>query len=155
MQNKTHEDISVLLTKICLVGLFIGAVILLSTGTWVVDLAIIYPSPFLQGNYRYITMLVLGYTIGFLALFFLYHLFKLVNQIGKGLIFVEKNVRSLQIIGWEAATITVISFLMGILCYIPVLLITVAGIALTLVIRVIRNAFGKAVELQNDADYTI
>ncbi|MEQ9809890.1 DUF2975 domain-containing protein [Streptococcus jiangjianxini] len=155
MNHNSYEDFSIILTKICLIVLFIGAIILLSTGTWVVDLAIIYPSPLLQGTQRYITMLCLGYSIGLLSLIFLYHLFQLVNRIGKDLIFIELNVRSLQILGWEAAAITAISFLMGVTCYIPMLLITAAGIALTLVIRVIRNAFGKAVELQNDVDYTI
>ncbi|MEQ9763510.1 DUF2975 domain-containing protein [Streptococcus sp. ZJ151] len=155
MNHNSYEDFSIVLTKICLIVLFIGAIILLSTGTWVVDLAIIYPSPLLQGTQRYITMLCLGYSIGLLSLIFLYHLFQLVNRIGKDLIFIELNVRSLQILGWEAAAITAISFLMGVTCYIPMLLITAAGIALTLVIRVIRNAFGKAVELQNDVDYTI
>ncbi|MDY4761800.1 DUF2975 domain-containing protein [Streptococcus thoraltensis] len=155
MNHKSYEDFSIVLTKICLIVLFIGAVVLLSTGTWVVDLAIIYPSPLLKGAHRYMTMLVLGYSIGFISLIFLYHLFQLINRIGKGLIFIESNVRSLQRLGWEAAAITTISFLMGVTCYIPMLLITAAGIALTLVIRVIRNAFGKAIELQNDVDYTI
>lgn len=151
----TYEDWSIRLTKICLILLLIAAVGLMSTGTWVVDLAIIYPSPFLQGDSRYLTMIVLGYALGVLAIIFLIHLYQLVTRIGKEQVFIPQNVRSLQILGWEVGLATLISFLLGISCYIPVLLITVAGIALTLVIRVIRNAFGKAVELQDQVDYTI
>ncbi len=124
MKPQNYEDFSIVLTKICLISLFIGAVALLSTGTWVVD-------------------------------FFLYHLYSLVSRIGKEQIFIEKNVRCLQILGWEAAAITLLSFLMGVTCYIPMLLITASGLALTLVIRVIRNAFGKAVQLQDTVDFTI
>lgn len=155
MKPQNYEDFSIVLTKICLISLFIGAVGLLSTGTWVVDLAIIYPSPFLHGSARYLSMLVIGYSIGFMSLIFLYHLYSLVSRIGKEQIFIEKNVRCLQILGWEAAAITLLSFLMGVTCYIPMLLITASGLALTLVIRVIRNAFGKAVQLQDTVDFTI
>ncbi|KHD44122.1 DUF2975 domain-containing protein [Streptococcus hongkongensis] len=155
MTMKTYEDFSITLTKIALVALFIGAIILLSTGTWVVDLAIIYPSPLLRGTQRYLTMLILGYGIGFLSLIFIFHLYQLVSRFGHNLIFIIENVRTLQLLGWEAAAITLLSFIIGATTYIPVLLITAAGISLTLVIRVIRNAFGKAVELQDEIDYTI
>ncbi|EGE53260.1 conserved domain protein [Streptococcus parauberis NCFD 2020] len=37
MKPQNYEDFSIVLTKICLISLFIGAVGLLSTGTWVVD----------------------------------------------------------------------------------------------------------------------
>ncbi|EGE53525.1 DUF2975 domain-containing protein [Streptococcus parauberis] len=155
MNTKTYENFSILLTKISLIALFIGAVILLCTGTWVVDLVVVYPSPFLQGTQRFMTMLILGYGIGFLSLIFIYHIYQLVSRFAKNLIFTAQNVRSLQLLGWEAAAITLLSLIIGVTCYIPVLLITAAGIALTLVIRVIRNAFGKAVELQDEVDFTI
>lgn len=153
--HTTYEDWSIRLTKYCLIILLIAAIGLMCTGTWVVDLAIIYPSPFLQGDSRYLTMLILGYLLGILAVVFLLHLYQLVSRIGNEQIFIPRNVRSLQLLGWEMGLATIISFLLGISCYIPVLLITVAGIALTLVIRVIRNAFGKAVELQEQVDYTV
>lgn len=151
----TYEDWSIRLTKLCLIGLFLAAIGLMCTGTWVVDLAVIYPSPILQGASRYWTLLVGGYTLGFLALIFLIHLYQLVTRIGHDQVFIPKNVRSLQLLGWEVGAASLISFLLGTSCYIPILLLTVAGIALTLVIRVIRNAFGKAVELQDQVDYTI
>lgn len=153
--RKSHEDTSILLTKLCLVFLFVASIGLMLTGTWVVDLVIIYPSPLLQGQARYLLLLVLGYTLGIPALFFIVQLYRLVAQIGRNQVFISENVRSLQVLGWEVALATLISFIMGVLAYIPILLLTIAGISLTLIIRVIRNAFGKAVQLQEEVDYTI
>ncbi len=153
--RKSHEDTSILLTKLCLVFLFVASIGLMLTGTWVVDLVIIYPSPLLQEQARYLLLLVLGYTLGILALFFIVHLYRLVARIGRNQVFISENVRSLQVLGWEVALATLISFIMGVLAYIPILLLTIAGISLTLIIRVIRNAFGKAVQLQEEVDYTI
>ncbi|HFR3551204.1 DUF2975 domain-containing protein [Streptococcus sp. A34] len=153
--HPTYEDWSISLTKTCLILLFLASILLMCTGTWVVDLVIIYPSPLLQGDTRYLTLLIFGYLLGFLALIFLFHLYQLVARIGKNQVFVAENVRSLQVLGWEMALATLISFGLGVTCYVPMLLITVAGLALTLVIRVVRNAFGKAVELQDEVDYTI
>ena len=44
---------------------------------------------------------------------------------------------------------------MGLTAYLPMLMIAVSCSLLTLIIRVVRNAFGKAVELQEQVDYTI
>ena len=41
---------------------------------------------------------------------------------------------------------------MGLTAYLPMLLVTVSCSILTLIIRVIRNAFGKAIELQDQVD---
>lgn len=155
MHTSSREDISILLTKICLISLLIAAIGLILTGTWVVELAIVYPSPLLEGQARFFTMLLGGHLLGIIALLFLVHLYQLVTRIGKGQVFIPKNVRSLQLLGWEVGLASLIAFLLGVTTYVPILLITVAGIALTLVIRVIRNAFGKAVELQDQVDYTI
>lgn len=44
---------------------------------------------------------------------------------------------------------------MGLTAYLPMLLVAVSCSLLTLIIRAIRNAFGKAVALQEEVDFTI
>ena len=58
-------------------------------------------------------------------------------------------------LGWEVGTVALISLFMGLTAYLPMLLVTVSCSILTLIIRVIRNAFGKVIELQDQVDYTI
>ncbi|MEY8462974.1 DUF2975 domain-containing protein [Streptococcus merionis] len=152
---ETHEDASIVLTKISLIVLFIASIALLCSGSWVVDLIVVHPSPFFEGSTRFWVLLISGYALGLLALICLAHLYILVSRIGKNQVFISQNVHSLRILGWEVALVALISLFMGMTAYLPMLLITVACSLLTLIIRVIRNAFGKAVELQNEVDYTI
>lgn len=154
-RQTSHEDMSIFLTKIALIILFIASMLLMGTGSWVVKLVIVHPSPFFEGETRFWVLLVLGYLLGFLALICLAHLYKLVARIGNNHVFIPENVHSLRLLGWEVAIVAAISLFMGLTAYLPMLLITVACSLLTLIIRVIRNAFGKAVELQEQVDYTI
>ena len=66
-----------------------------------------------------------------------------------------QNVQYMRYLGWEVGTVALISLFMGLTAYLPMLLVTVSCSILTLIIRVIRNAFGKAIELQDQVDYTI
>ncbi|MGT2754377.1 DUF2975 domain-containing protein [Streptococcus ovis] len=157
MSQKTisQEDMSILLTKLSLIVLFIASLLLMCTGSWVVKLVIAHPSPFFEGDTRFWVLLSFGYVLGILALLCIVHLYQLVARIGHNHVFIPENVHSLRLLGWEVALVAVLSLFMGLTAYLPMLLITVACSLLTLIIRVIRNAFGKAVELQEQVDYTI
>lgn len=154
-KNKISESISVQLSKGYLISLFLASVLLLGSGSWVVKLIMVYPSPFLQGNNRFFTLLLLGYTLGLLALLFIAQLYLLVTRIGQNLVFIPKNVHALQQIGWTIGMASLVSFVMAIVAYLPLIILTIAGIALQLMVRVIRDAFAKAIALQDQVDYTI
>lgn len=154
-QVKSYEDTSIKLTKFSLIALFFTSLLLIFSGSRIVELVIIYPSPFLKGDSRFIFLLLMGYILGFLALLFIIHLYQLVSRIGKDHVFVPENVKSLRYLGWETGVAAVLSLIIGLTAYLPMLMIAVAASLLTLIIRVIRNAFGKAVELQEQVDYTI
>lgn len=149
------EDLSIRLTKISLVLLFIASIILIALGPWVVRLVIEFRSPFFQGDSRFWVLLLLGYVLGSLALACIVHLYRLLSRIGKNQVFIEQNVQYLRYLGWEVGTVAFISLFMGLTAYMPMLLVAVSCSLLTLIIRVIRNAFGKAIELQDQVDYTI
>lgn len=100
-------------------------------------------------------MLLFGYVLGCLALACIVHLYRLLSRIGKNQVFITQNVQYMRYLGWEVGTVALISLFMGLTAYFPMLLVTVSCSILTLIIRVIRNAFGKAIELQDQVDYTI
>lgn len=151
----TAEDVSIKLTKISLIILFLASICLLCTGSWVVRLVMEFPSPLLQGETRFWFLLGFGYILGFLALACIIHLYQLLTYIGENQVFIEQNVQYLRFLGWEVGAVALISLLMGLTAYLPMLMIAVSCSLLTLIIRVVRNAFGKAVELQEQVDYTI
>ncbi len=153
--KKTAEDMSITLTKISISLLFIASIILIALGPWVVNLVIEFPSPFFQGEMRFWVLLLLGYVLGCLALACIVHLYRLLSRIGKNQVFITQNVQYMHYLGWEVGTVALISLFMGLTAYLPMLLVTVSCSILTLIIRVIRNAFGKAIELQDQVDYTI
>lgn len=153
--KKTAEDMSITLTKISISLLFIASIILIALGHWVVNLVIEFPSPFFQGEIRFWVLLLLGYVLGCLALACIVHLYRLLSRIGKNQVFITQNVQYMRYLGWEVGTVALISLFMGLTAYLPMLLVTVSCSILTLIIRVIRNAFGKAIELQDQVDYTI
>ena len=153
--KKTAEDMSITLTKISISLLFIASIILIALGPWVVNLVIEFPSPFFQGATRFWILLLLGYVLGCLALTCIVHLYRLLSRIGKNQVFITQNVQYMRYLGWEVGTVALISLFMGLTTYLPMLLVTVSCSILTLIIRVIRNAFGKAIELQDQVDYTI
>ena len=153
--KKTAEDMSITLTKISISLLFIASIILIALGPWVVNLVIEFPSPFFQGEIRFWVLLLLGYVLGCLALACIVHLYRLLSRIGKNQVFITQNVQYMRYLGWEVGTVALISLFMGLTAYLSMLLVTVSCSILTLIIRVIRNAFGKAIELQDQVDYTI
>ena len=153
--KKTAEDWIITLTKISISLLFIASTILIFLGPWIVNLIIVFPSPLVQGEARFWILLLLGYALGGLALTCIVHLYRLLHHIGQDQVFIQQNVQYLRYLGWEVGIVALISLFMGLTVYLPMLLVTVSCSILTLIIRVIRNAFGKAIELQDQVDYTI
>lgn len=84
----------------------------------------------------------------------LYCLFRLLDNISQGRVFIPDNTRYLRLTSWccvAAAVICIISTFY----YVPFLLVAIAAGFMALIIRVIKNVFSRAILLQDDADYTI
>jgi len=81
-------------------------------------------------------------------------LFVLLRRIGAGNVFVSKNTACLRYISWCCFAGAAIC-LASALYYVPWLAIGVAAAFMGLVVRVIKNVVAKAIQLQDDADYTI
>jgi len=81
-------------------------------------------------------------------------LYTLLNRIGTGSVFVDKNIAYLRYISWccfAGAMICIISAFY----YVPWFAPGIAAAFMGLIIRVVKNVIAKAVALQDDSDLTI
>lgn len=150
-----NEENSIRLTKGCILLLYAAAAVMTLTGPRIVGHFMVRSTPWLTGNTRFGVMLGCGYVCAALAFICLTDLYRLLGRIGRGDVFVAENVVSLRRIGLEVLAAAFMTAVIGLTCYLPVLVLSAAAIFMMLIIRVVRNAFGKAVAMQDELDYTI
>lgn len=155
MKFQQHTQRSIRFTQAYLVGLFLLALVGMCFGARIVEQIMRHASPYLTGNSRYYTLLISGYCSGSMALVVIVQLFQLITRIQHGDIFTSKNVETLHLISWEVGIVSCIAIVVGLTCYIPVLMIALASVLITLIIQVVRNAFAQAVQMKDELDYTI
>ena len=86
--------------------------------------------------------------------YLLYNLLTLIRRIERGQVFTAANVERLRRISWSCfwgAGLAIVSAFY----YIPWLFVFVAAAFMGLIVRVVKNVVAQAVELKNEADYTI
>jgi hypothetical protein len=115
----------------------------------------VFESPWLTGYPRFWIIIIGGYICAIILFVMLYQLYRLVVRIDSGEVFSERNVRSLKIISDVVLMACVLTFIMGITCGFFILLICAAAAFMTAIIRVVMNAFSKAVEMKDELDYTV
>jgi len=79
---------------------------------------------------------------------------KLLANISKNEVFVEKNVKHLRIISWCSFAVSLIMAISG-FYYILFLMISVAAAFFGLILRVVKNVIEQAVIIKNENDFTI
>lgn len=141
-----------LLSKLC-VYLFLillgGAVIF---APWLTNWFVDFSQAELQGATAYFMATI--YIGAVPAAYLLYSLLALLRWIDAGQVFVEENVELLRRISWTCFLGAVIA-LISILYYFPWFFVAVAAAFMGLIVRVLKNVFGQAVELKNESDYTV
>lgn len=150
-----NEENSIRVTKGCILLLFAAAAVMSVLGPRIVSHFMERSTPWLTGSVRYGVMLGVGYVCAALAFACLTDLYRLLSRISRGDVFVRENVTSLRRIGLEVLAAAAATFVIGVTCYLPVLVLSAAAVFMMLIIRVIRNVFGKAVDMQDELDYTI
>lgn len=113
------------------------------------------PSPVTEGMIRYVMILGIGYLLAALAFFCLGSLYRLIGRIERDEIFVGENVKSLHTIAREVGAAAILSLILGIFCTVLMLAVAVMAAFMTLIIRVIRHSFEKAVSMKDELDLTI
>ena len=88
------------------------------------------------------------------AAYLLYSLLKLLRRIETGQVFTANNVELLRRISWSCFAGAVIA-LISLFYYFPWFFVAVAAAFMGLIVRVVKNVVAQAVELKNEADYTV
>ena len=89
--------------------------------------------------------------LAFTALFFLN---KLLSNISRGKVFIEENVKLIRILSWCCYLVGIVLAVYSIWAY-PFIVIAVAAAFFGLIIRVLKNVFAKAVQIQEENEGTI
>lgn len=143
---------SILLSEI-LLGVFAATLLLLD----------VFMSPFLDWymNLRLMTsptikagMMVTLYALSIFAWLILAEMFLLLRNLKKAEVFTSKNVKILRIVSICLLVIALISIAGGFF-YLPFFIVSVAAAFLTLIVRIVKNAFAEAVRMKEELDLTI
>lgn len=144
---------SIRLSRLCVVLFGAAVLAILASAPWLVE-ALVAFSPIPLENRAGSLLMVTLYTGGVPALYILWQLWRLLENIQGGQVFIPQNVGLLRRISWGCAVGAVICLASG-LYYLPFLVIAACGAFMALIVRVVKNVFQQAVLLQEDADYTI
>ena len=147
-----NEKKSIALSKI---GVLLFMLLILAAAAadpWLVAWLVDYSQVYLAGKEPlfYLTL----YTSCVPALLLLHELYRLLQRISGGAVFTAENVKGLRRISWYALLGSGIC-LASALYYLLFVLIAFAAAFVGLIVRVVKNVFAQAVELQHEVDYTI
>jgi hypothetical protein len=143
---------SIILSKLCIWlfgGVLIGTAVF---APWLTPWKLNFSPPGIQGTE---TLFLFTIYVGSVpAAVLLYNLFRLLHRIEEEQVFITENVECLRRISWSCFAGAGIS-LISIYYYFPWVFVAVAAAFMGLIVRVVKNVVAKAVELQNEVDYTI
>lgn len=143
---------SLALTKLCILlflGLLLAAVV---SAPWLTRWFVDFSQAGLEGTASYFMSTIY---VGFVpAAYLLYSLLVLIRRIDVGQVFIAANVELLRRISWSCFLGAVIA-LVSVLYYSPWFFVAVAAAFMGLIVRVLKNVFAQAVDLQDESDYTV
>ena len=100
-------------------------------------------------------LLVMGYLCAALALWMLWNLYRFLQRLERGEVFVPQTVQALRRISWCCTWAAVLCLPAGLWVYLPFVFLAVAAGFMALIVRVLKNAFAQAVRMKDELDYTI
>ncbi len=143
---------SITLSKVCILlfmCLLLAAVV---SAPWLTHWFVNFSQAGQDGNAAYFMATIY---VGFVpAAYLLFSLLKLLLRIEAGQVFTAENVELLRRISWSCFLGAGIA-LVSVLYYYPWFFVAVAAAFMGLIVRVIKNVVAQAVELKNEADYTV
>ena len=101
-----------------------------------------------------VAMTITLYVSSAFAWLILIDMWILLRNLQKGRIFVEQNVTILRIVSYGFVALAISTFVGGFF-YVPFFFVTVAAVFLTLIVRIVKNAFAEAVQMKSELDLTI
>jgi heme exporter protein D len=143
---------SIILSKLCVL-LFLGLLFaVVVTAPWLTNWFVEFSQSSLKGKEAYLMATI--YVGSVPAAYLLYSLLKLLRHIEIGQVFTPKNVELLRRISWSCFLGAGIA-LISLLYYFPWVFLAVAAAFMGLIVRVVKNVVAQAVELKDEADYTV
>lgn len=103
---------------------------------------------------RSLGILIALYLCSVFGWILLWSMWKLLQNLGRGKVFNEENVRLLTRVSWCCAAAAFICVL-GFVVYTPFLIPVAAAGFMALIVRIVRNVFQKALEMKNELDLMI
>lgn len=143
---------SIALSKLCIL-LFLGLLLAIAVSApWLTHWFVNFSQAGLKGTESYFLATIY---VGFVpAAYLLYSLLGLLRRIDAGQVFIAANVELLRRISWSCFAGAGIA-LISIFYYYPWFFLAVAAAFMGLIVRVVKNVIAQAVELKNEADYTV
>ena len=100
-------------------------------------------------------LLALGYACAALAFWMLYNLYRFLQRLEQGQVFVPQTVQALRRISGCCAGAALLCLPVGVFIYLPFAFLAVAAGFMALLVRVLQNAFAQAVRMKDELDYTV
>ena len=151
MMNWNNEK-SILLTKLCIGVFAVGYALVLAFCPWLVRNFVTYS--FSAHGKDAVSFMATVYASAVPLGLILWDLYRLVDHIGREVIFTEENIRGLRRISWMCFAVAAIC-LISVLYYRLFLIVSACAAFMGLLLRVIKNVFVRARELKEENDFTI
>lgn len=101
-----------------------------------------------------IGMMVTVYICSIFAWTVLYSLWRLLNNLRRGEVFIDANVRIMRTVSWCCVGAAVMC-LVSIIWYLPFAVIAIAAAFMALIVRIVKNVFQQAIAMKDELDLTI
>ncbi len=101
-----------------------------------------------------VAMMITLYISSAFAWLILFDMWVLLRNLQKGRVFVDQNVTILRVVSYGFVALAIATFVGGFF-YLPFFIVTVASVFLTLIVRIVKNAFSEAVQMRSELDLTI
>ena len=147
-----NKDKSLWLSKICIKLFTIIMIVVAVFAPKIFSALIEVRIAYLGGTLPY--FLISTYTLCVPATIALAGLWRLLDNIDKGEVFIENNVRILRMLSWRCIFAGGIC-LVSAVYYLPFIIIAAAAGFVGLLLRIVKNVFARAVEIKQDNDFTI
>jgi hypothetical protein len=143
---------SIALSKLCIFLFMILLFVTAFFAPWITRWFLGFSRTVLKGSEPFfITTIYTGFVP---TAYLLYSLFRLLRRIEEEQVFIIENVEMLRRISWSCFAGASLSFISS-FYYLPWVFVAVAAAFMGLIVRVVKNVVAKAVELQNEVDYTV
>lgn len=147
-----NKDKSLWLSKICIKLFTVTMIVIALFAPKIFSALIQLRLAYLGGTLPY--FLISTYTACVPATIALAGLWRLLDNIEKGDVFIDNNVQILRMLSWRCIFAGVIC-LVSSLYYLPFIIIAAAAGFVGLLLRIVKNVFARAVEIKQDNDFTI